>query len=549
MTADLYIRVSTDEQADKGYSQRDQEERLRKFCELQKIIIRKVIREDHSAKTFNRPEWTKLLADLKKRRGQVDCVLFTKWDRFSRNAGDAYQMIGTLRKLEVEPQAIEQPLDLSVPENKMMLAFYLAAPEVENDRRALNVLHGMRRARKEGRWMGVAPLGFVNKITEDGKKYIAPKEPEAGIMKWAFTSLLTGQYTVLQLFKEAKAKGLKVCRSNFWNLLRNPVYCGKVFVGPYKDESARFVPGLHQPIISESLFYDVQDYLDGKKKNYRTKVGSQEILQLRGYLLCPKCGKLLTGSASKGNGGQYYYYHCVSSCGARFKAENANDLFCRELRKYIPRPGMEKAYAHVLNAAYKARTKTQREDIKAIGDQIEAANLEVVRGRKLLLKEEIDGQDFREIKRENEQKIDMLEAKLIEMTSVATNIEPLLEKAVSNLAHLDILYKEGDVKRKRMIIGSIYPEKLTFDGFQYRTTRVNEAVELIYTLDKGFTKNETGQTKEVIDLSSLVGLPGFEPRQTEPKSVVLPLYYRPILYFSPARPAGLPAPPQKGVQK
>lgn len=25
-----------------------------------------------------------------------------------------------------------------------------------------------------------------------------------------------------------------------------------------------------------------------------------------------------------------------------------------------------------------------------------------------------------------------------------------------------------------------------------------------------------------------VGLPGFEPRQTEPKSVVLPLYYRPI---------------------
>jgi site-specific DNA recombinase len=434
-------------------------------------------------------------------------------------------MIGTLRKLEVEPQAIEQPLDLSVPENKMMLAFYLAAPEVENDRRALNVLHGMRRARKEGRWMGVAPQGYVNKITEDGKKYIAPKEPEAGIMKWAFTSLLTGQYTVLQLFKEARTKGLKVCRSNFWNLLRNPVYCGKVYVGPYKDESARFVPGLHQPIISESLFYDVQDFLDGKKKNYRTKVGSQEILQLRGYLLCPKCGKLLTGSASKGNGGQYYYYHCASSCGARFKAENANDLFCRELRKYIPRPGMEQAYARVLNAAYKARTQTQREEIKAIGEQIEAANLEVVRGRKLLLKEEIDGQDFREIKRENEQKIDMLESKLIEMTRVATNIEPLLEKAVSNLGHLDQLYKEGDVKRKRAIIGSIYPEKLTFDGFQYRTTRVNEAIELIYALDKGFTKNETGQTKEVFDLSSVVAQPGFEPRHKDPESFVLPLYY------------------------
>ncbi len=84
-------------------------------------------------------------------------------------------MINTLRKLEVEPQAIEQPLDLSVPENKMMLAFYLAAPEVENDRRALNVRYGMRRAKKEGRWMGVDPVGYANKITEDGKKVYCPK--------------------------------------------------------------------------------------------------------------------------------------------------------------------------------------------------------------------------------------------------------------------------------------------------------------------------------------------------------------------------------------
>lgn len=67
MRADLYIRVSTDEQADKGYSQRDQEERLRKYCELQHITIRKVILGDHSAKTFNRPEWSSLLMDLKKR--------------------------------------------------------------------------------------------------------------------------------------------------------------------------------------------------------------------------------------------------------------------------------------------------------------------------------------------------------------------------------------------------------------------------------------------------------------------------------------------------
>ena len=129
MTADLYIRVSTDEQADKGYSQRDQEERLKKYCENNQINVRRVVFEDHSAKSFNRPQWNDILINFKSRKNPVDFILFTKWDRFSRNAGDAYQMINTLRKMGVEPHAIEQPLDLSVPENKLMLAFYLAAPE------------------------------------------------------------------------------------------------------------------------------------------------------------------------------------------------------------------------------------------------------------------------------------------------------------------------------------------------------------------------------------------------------------------------------------
>jgi site-specific DNA recombinase len=185
-TADLYIRVSTDEQADKGYSQRNQEEVLKRYCEINRISVKRVVFEDHSAKTFNRPRWNHLLLELRKHKGQTDLVLFTKWNRFSRNAGDAYHMISTLRRLGVEPQAIEQLLDLSVPENKMMLAFYLAAPEVENDRRALNTLHGMRRARKEGRWMGPAPYGYANKVTEDGKKYIAPRDAEAEIIQWAF---------------------------------------------------------------------------------------------------------------------------------------------------------------------------------------------------------------------------------------------------------------------------------------------------------------------------------------------------------------------------
>src|SRR3984957_6734875 len=204
--ADLYIRVSTDEQAEKGYSQRNQEEVLRRYCEINSITVRKVVLEDHSAKTFNRPAWASYLKGLHRQKGETDLVLFTKWDRFSRNAADAYQMINILRKLGIEPQAIEQPLDLTIPENKMMLAFYLAAPEVENDRRALNVIHGMRRARKEGRYMGLAPIGYTNKTDEAGRKFIAREEPQAGILRWAFNQIAEGVYNTEQIFKMAKGK-------------------------------------------------------------------------------------------------------------------------------------------------------------------------------------------------------------------------------------------------------------------------------------------------------------------------------------------------------
>jgi hypothetical protein len=57
------------------------------------------------------------------------------------------------------------------------------------------------------------------------------------------------------------------------------------------------------------------------------------------------------------------------------------------------------------------------------------------------------------------------------------------------------------------------------------------------------------KTKPRASRGSLVARRGFEPRQTEPKSVVLPLYYRAILSFPPVRPFGLPTLPSKRSAK
>jgi site-specific DNA recombinase len=100
---------------------------------------------------------------------------------------------------------------------------------------------------------------------------------------------------------------------------------------------------------------------------------------------------------------------------------------------------------------------------------------------------------------------------LIELSQEFKNIEPLLNKALTMLTCLDKLYENADNKGKREIIGLIYPEKLVFDGFQYRTARLNEAVRLIYSLDKGFSENKNGQTESIFDLPTSVPRTGFEP--------------------------------------
>lgn len=516
--ADLYIRVSTDEQADKGYSQRDQEERLRKYCEIKGIPIRNVYIEDHSAKSFKRPEWQKYLSNLRKSKNSKAgaLLLFTKWDRFSRNAGDAYQTINQLRTFGVEPGAIEQPLDLTIPENKIMLAFYLAAPEVENDRRALNVFHGMRRAKKEGRYMGTAPLGYINKISEDKRKHIALHEFEAPVLKWAFDQILANNFNTEQIWKmvgeKVNGKG-RFSKNNFWVALRNPLYCGKIFIPPYKEEQGHFVAGQHQPLISEKMFADVQDILDGRKRVIKPKIVAMENLPLRGFLKCPKCERMLTGSASKGKMGNYYnYYHCSSSCGTRFKAEVANEAFVKQLRYLSPKAGMVDIFIEAFINDFNKQMKAQNSDRANIIKEIDTLNK---RYQNALLKNadgEMDYDDFQEVKKLIKGRIEKLEKQLNDLASVGTEIRDLVASALKKVANIDRRYENGDIEEKRVVLSSMFPDFLVFDGTQHRTPKINSAILLMYQNTSKLQGKKNGTSLSFLDLSQDVIPLGFEPR-------------------------------------
>ena len=87
-----------------------------------------------------------------------------------------------------------------------------------------------------------------------------------------------------------------------------------------------------------------------------------------------------------------------------------------------------------------------------------------------------------------------LEAKLDAVKPQWTNIEPLFKQAIGNVSMLDVLYANGSVAKRKKIIGSIFPEKLTFDGNNFRTTKVNEIITYLSLVSKDLQSKKQGQT-------------------------------------------------------
>lgn len=528
----LYIRVSTDEQADKGYSLKHQEERLYKFCEMQGYEVVEIFKEDYSAKTFNRPEFNRLLNYVKKLKIKPDLLLFTKWDRFSRNTGDAYGMINTMNKLGIDPQAIEQPLDLTIPENKIMLAFYLAAPEVENDRRALNVFVGMRRAKKEGRWMATAPRGYKNITTDDGRRIIIPSD-DAPIFKWAFEQLATGQFHIDEIRKRCNEKGMKCGKDNFWQLVKNPVYCGKLIIPAYKDEEQTIVKGIHEPIISEELFNNVQDVLAGKRRlAYSCK--TKEEFPLRGFLTCPSCGKNLTASISRGgSGNRHYYYHCIKGCKERHKAFDLHDQFSEILKNIRFDEEPDRLYHDITKEVFRSKADGKSASKGQIQAEIQKNKDRINNAQQMMLDGVISAEEYREVKKRYEPIVDKLLKEYLDSDNTDSMFRSYLKKGLSLVKNLDTAYNRGTVKEKQAVLRSILKKNLKIENSEVRTEELNETFSLIAAIDGNYRAKKKRTEAKILQLSA-VEVPSELNSNSEkfPKNPLTSLFSRVFMYIN-----------------
>jgi DNA invertase Pin-like site-specific DNA recombinase len=478
----IYTRVSTDEQ-NNGYSPADQKDKLYKYCEQNNIEVAGFYHDDESGTSFDRPEWIKIMSFIKKNRGFVDNIYFIKWDRFSRNVAEAYITIRDLKKLGVEAQSIEQPLDFEIPESKIMLAIYLAAPEVDNDRRALNVLNGIRRAKKQGRSVGSRLRGYKNERDANNKPIIVPEGgKQQEIVTKAFREFATGLYNIEELRRKInKEEGLNITRCPFWEMLRNKAYIGKVLVSAYKDEQAHWVDGIHEPLIDDVTFYTVQDILEGRKKNRPNKVQTiRDEFPLRGFLQCPRCNSNLTASASKGKmGTKFYYYHCSHGCKERQRAKDVNEAFENYLADFKTNPQSIKLLGDILKQQFKEQNHTGKTELEKIQQEIAKQRQRIKNGKDLMLDGELTATEYKEMKYEIEEKLDKLNAEESKYREGIENHDDIIDDGLDIIQNLDKYYTTKRTAIKQRIVSSIFPEKLIFENKAYRTPKINSAVSLL----------------------------------------------------------------------
>ena len=510
----IYCRVSSDEQTQNsslGY----QEETIREYCRRSGYNIIDCYKEDYSAKTFiNRPEINKVMKYCKSNKKEVDLILCLNWSRYSRNAKAAYENLDYFKIFDIEVNTVEQPIDHLQPEQKFLLAIYLTQAEVDNDIRGNNTKKGIIGKLRQGKCTNKAPRGYKNLQIDKNNKYVEIVESEAKYIRQMFNEVAKGIESACYIRKKFAKQGFVIPESTFLGMLRNRFYMGYVFVPAYKGEKAEYVKGLHEAMIEEDVFWKVQDVLGGKKKH--TPKLSKCInpdLFLRKYIVCPVCGRPLTGAASRGNGGQYTYYNCSNIAKHfRYRADQANELFAKYTAGLKPNETVLQLYSEILKELKTEKDGNTKRDVSKLEKEFQEIEININKVDDKFIRDEIDNSTHKRLmERYKNEKVILQERISLMKNPNRANIEPKLRYSMLLINNIDSYMRDAKVEVKCKLLGSMFPEKITFDGKSYRTNSYNSVLDLIYKQTnelRGFKKEIGGNFN---NSSNSVPRAGVEP--------------------------------------
>ena len=422
-----------------------------------------------------------MLRYVESNQSKVDLILFLKWDRFSRNIEAAYNMIRRFKEMGVEVNSAEQSLDLSQPDSKVLLAVYLVIPEIENDKTSIRVTAGMNKANKEGCYTTTAPKGYLNARTSEGKATLTPDPLTSPIIQKIFRDYGTGLYS-LEDVRRKYSKKLKISRNGLSCVLKNPTYMGKILIRATKKEDEMLVEGLHPALIDPETFERVQLILKGKyTPQFRTMTEIDEALPLRGFLMCPECGKTLTGSGSKGRAGRntYFYYHCTRYCNVRHKARDVNALFEELLSEMSIEEDQQSVYKSILAERFSEQYEDKQTSISSLHREQDNLYKRLEMAEDSFFEQKIDAPTFNSMKARIDGRLAEIKMELKEIQHKERYFEKHLNEGIGFLKGIDTTYREASTEIKRKIIKTLFCEKLVYHGRYFSTPNLEESIEMI----------------------------------------------------------------------
>ena len=296
--------------------------------------------DGYTGTDFNRPGYKEMLEDIKCKK--INGIIIKDLSRLGRNyieVGDFIDKIVPKYRLRfisvndnvdsyINPSALES---LEIPFKNLMNESYSRDSSKK-------MRSSLKASKKAGNFIGkIAPYGYL-KDKDDGHKFIVDDDA-AKVVKKIFDMALKGMskkniakelndnhiLTPSLYQKEIIGYDFKLATSK-WSeksidhILKNESYIGNLVQGKktrishkthnfvtIAEEDWIIYKNHHKPIISDDIFYQVQDIL--YKRNIKTN-NKGEINKYNGFIKCPDCGCNMYRLTRTKNGRKQIYYYC-----------------------------------------------------------------------------------------------------------------------------------------------------------------------------------------------------------------------------------------------
>jgi DNA invertase Pin-like site-specific DNA recombinase len=343
----IYTRKSSEEGLEQDFNSLDaQREACEAYIRSQAGEGWKPVRSSYddggySGGSMDRPALTQLLSDIRARK--LDTVVVYKVDRLTRSLADFAKIVEVFDTHGVSFVSVTQQFNTTTSMGRLTLNMLLSFAQFEREVTGERIRDKIAASKRKGMWMGgFVPLGY-----QPNGRTLVIHEPEAETVRAVFRLYLE-HGNVRRVKEEADRLGLatkvresalgRMCggkplgRSWIYNLLRNPLYVGRI---AHKGETYE---GQHPPIIDTETWETVQARLSANAHERLSGANFAERSLLAGKLF-DETGVSLVPSHTVKSGRRYRYYvsrdRIAASAESSGKPKKGWRLPAREIERLV----------------------------------------------------------------------------------------------------------------------------------------------------------------------------------------------------------------------